>query len=1024
MSFADGSTVQVEVDPHLQVGFPVQSYDASGSYHAGPVIHTLVGDIDGDLEGEILTTGLAGGPLYAWNADGTPVPGWPVFDAYGAAYPGLGELDPLAPGLEVFSGLFSSKLIGYRGDGQILPGWPRDAANYVTAPPTLADIDGDGVDEIFIAEEDFAMHAYTAVGALLPGWPVRGGGSQGYHTPAVADLDGDGDLEVVFTTGWATGGANLHAVHHDGTAVTGFPLVFNTDADSFPVIGDVDGDGAPEIVVNARLPGGDGVLIVAGDGTIEHSLIATDDVGWGSAVALADLDNDVVPEIIMQSDIAIDVWKGDGTALPGWPVMLPGGSTLGNTAPVIGDVDGDGAPEVVVVAASFGGNTGGQLLIYNADGLLNEAYRKSLASLGSGAAPAIADIDGDGRNEVIVTGAYWDGVPGYHDKVWVYDFGGGQHGAIHWGQFMGAASHRGVYRQSEISPALYRLSASARGGSVTSSPAGIDCGSDCAEVYAAGTVVTLTATPDTGLNFLDWGGACAGQGNPCTVVMDGNLQVSARFDLRYTVTLNKYGLGQGSVVSEPVGIDCGADCSERFIVGDAVVLTAQAAPGSAFVGWRDACSGTDISCTVTVDSDVTVGAVFEPFYDLSVTVSNTSASSGYVVVNPGNTYCYDSCTTQYAGGTEVTLSANAYSGSKFAGWEGPCAGQGRICTITIDQPTQVTARFDTRAPLAVTLAGNGSGHVGSVPLGIDCGTDCDEIYDIGTQVILTATEAPGSMFTGWTGACSHTSDRCYVTVDFAKSVTATFTQVSTVTVTRDGTAYTYVVSDPAGISCTGASCSERFPTGSTVTLNAIDVIDSVFDRWGGDCTGQGNPCVLPLDGDKSVTVKFLPRYRLEVFNQTGNGSVSSDPAGIDCGSDCSEYYLVDTPIRLTAHPAPGYAFAGWRMYHTVGFTCEGQATPCTFSMNGYKHTAAYFAPAADLTLDFGGNGTGTVKISPTGESCGASCARAVATGSPVTLTAVPAAGARFGGWRGACAKQDNPCVITPTGDTAVTVNFR
>jgi hypothetical protein len=64
--------------------------------------------------------------------------------------------------------------------------------------------------------------------------------------------------------------------------------------------------------------------------------------------------------------------------------------------------------------------------------------------------------------------------------------------------------------------------------------------------------------------------------------------------------------------------------------------------------------------------------------------------------------------------------------------------------------------------------------VGSNPTGIGCAGDCSEDFDYGTVVDLTATAAAGSSFDAWSGACSGSAMPCVVTVDAAKSVTATF----------------------------------------------------------------------------------------------------------------------------------------------------------------------------------------------------------------------------------------------------------
>ena len=457
LAYPDGSVVQVTADPQLEPGFPVQAFSGPGYYQGGPSVHTLVGDIDGDAMLEILTTALAYGPLYAWKADGTPVPGWPVLDLPGTVYPALGELDTASLGSELVDGHYESwispNLAARRGSGLLLPGWPK-LVNFVASPASLADVDGDGIDEIFTEQEDGQIHAYRADGASLVGWPpvepVTGG--QERHTSAIADLDGDGDLEIVTasgsTSGATFGGIYLFAYHHDGSRVSGFPVAVRGGyANTFPVIGDVDGDGQLEIVVATRVPGSpfptDGALVLSANGAVERTLATTGNTSVGSAPALVDLDGDGFPEIVLQTASAVNVWKGNGAALPGWPVTLGTYVPPPNGAPVAGDLDGDQQPDVVVLARDA---EGGKVMALRNDGTPLAGFPKHLDRLGSGAVPAIADIDRDGRNELIVTSDYWDGVPGYYDKVWVYDLGGPtRHGRAEWGQFMSAASHHGRY---------------------------------------------------------------------------------------------------------------------------------------------------------------------------------------------------------------------------------------------------------------------------------------------------------------------------------------------------------------------------------------------------------------------------------------------------------------------------------------------------------------------------------------------------------------------------------------------------
>ncbi len=150
-------------------------------------------------------------------------------------------------------------------------------------------------------------------------------------------------------------------------------------------------------------------------------------------------------------------------------------------------------------------------------------------------------------------------------------------------------------------------------GTVTSSPAGIDCGSDCSESYSAGAAVTLTAAPDVGMGFSGWsGGGCVGTVPTCTVSMTTSATVTATFDLPlFTLTVAKTGRGKGKVTSSPAGISCGADCSQVHATGTSVTLTALPNATTTFAGWSGGgCSGTALTCTLSPTTDTTVTATF------------------------------------------------------------------------------------------------------------------------------------------------------------------------------------------------------------------------------------------------------------------------------------------------------------------------------------------------------------------------------------------------------------------------------
>ncbi len=153
----------------------------------------------------------------------------------------------------------------------------------------------------------------------------------------------------------------------------------------------------------------------------------------------------------------------------------------------------------------------------------------------------------------------------------------------------------------------------AGGGTLSSSPAGIDCGADCQEDYDYGATVTLTATAQADSLFSGWSGACSGSSS-CTLEMTQPRLVTATFTLKtYTLTVSKAGPGSGTVSSNPAGIDCGADCGETFTIGATVTLTATADAGSLFAGWDGACSGSG-PCVVSMDQDQPVTAIFHRLY--------------------------------------------------------------------------------------------------------------------------------------------------------------------------------------------------------------------------------------------------------------------------------------------------------------------------------------------------------------------------------------------------------------------------
>jgi hypothetical protein len=152
----------------------------------------------------------------------------------------------------------------------------------------------------------------------------------------------------------------------------------------------------------------------------------------------------------------------------------------------------------------------------------------------------------------------------------------------------------------------------------------------------------------------------------------------------------------------------------------------------------------------------------------------------------------------------------------------------------------------------------------------------------------------------------------------------------------------------------------------------------------------------------------------------GRGRVTSQPAGIDCGTSCSASYAAATTVTLQAQAEAGSSFAGW------GGACSGTGT-CVVVMDAARNVSARFdlrtftlrvnkTPLLDL---------GTVRSTPAGIDCAPLCFSASAVfgaGTQVTLRALPLPLVQFKGWGGACSGS-GACVVTMDSDQLVTADF-
>ena len=197
-------------------------------------------------------------------------------------------------------------------------------------------------------------------------------------------------------------------------------------------------------------------------------------------------------------------------------------------------------------------------------------------------------------------------------------------------------------------------------GTIVSSPAGINCGSECNAEFTGGSSVTLTASPATGYAFNSWAGCTEHVGLTCKVTMAKALTVKASFVATPSLTVTKAGSGQGKVSA--TGISCDENCStatSAIKTGTSVTVKTVAAKGSeaaVFEGGTGSASGcSGATCTFTISENSSVKVKFDPKPTKTLTVNLTGPAANKGKVSGKGTIkgltasaiaCGAGCTTQ------------------------------------------------------------------------------------------------------------------------------------------------------------------------------------------------------------------------------------------------------------------------------------------------------------------------------------------------------------------------------------------
>jgi len=382
--------------------------DTINMYYGGSICM----DVDGDGRNEIIqpymlfedwwTTGM----VAIWDEDGTPLPGWPqgLFDAWDPPRCAVGDIDGDGDfeiiGTHEYDGAVSAWHVE---NGQVVDGdWPLFIGGWngeITTNPVLADLDGDGDSEIIVvldveSSDTDGLYAIQGDGSFL--WQRRYT-SEGSVT--VADFDQDGNIEIALC-GYGPGMSSIYTYILDnqgqrirrwrggsrkGTAVT-----------------DLDADGTFELVFCTE----DSVQAVHMDGSTLWNTRLSESLGQSGTLCTGDVDGDGLSEVYVISNVDADDFtlslvhafdhQGKQMLDAGFPKTV-----LGNpydSPPLIGDIDGDGQKELVV------GMPGEPIIAWEADGSTTPGFPMLDLWTELGCIPSMGDLDQDGDIELMVAG--------------------------------------------------------------------------------------------------------------------------------------------------------------------------------------------------------------------------------------------------------------------------------------------------------------------------------------------------------------------------------------------------------------------------------------------------------------------------------------------------------------------------------------------------------------------------------------------------------------------------------------------
>ena len=327
-----------------------------------------------------------------------------------------------------------------------------------------------------------------------------------------------------------------------------------------------------------------------------------------------------------------------------------------------------------------------------------------------------------------------------------------------------------------------------------------------------------------------------------------------------------------------------------------------ATPGPVTIGW-----------TPTAARQAYAAAAFAPAASVNYTVSTAASpvGSGTITLNPNQ--------ASYPAGTSVQVTANPGIGYAFANFSGNLTGTTDPATLVVNGNESVTANFTpTPCTLTINIVGSGTGTPAS-----------GSSYTCGTQVQVTATPDSGYSFGQFSGALTGSTNPQTLTLNTNSTVTATFVQGTSCTLSTSVTGSGSITVSPSGT---------VFTCGTQLTITAVPATYFSLTGFGGALSGTTNPQTLTLNANSTVSADFAQTSYPINITTVGPGSVAANP------TDTGNGYAPGTLVQLTATPNSGAFFTGFSGDLT------GATNPQSLTVNATSNVTATFV-AATITED-------------------------------------------------------------------------